>query len=57
MLIKQWFLKWAGAACMASLSLGVLAQGAFPDKPLKIVVPFGAGGVAYLTALELWPKS
>ena len=56
MLIKQWFLKWAGAACMASLSLGVLAQGAFPNKPLKIVVPFGAGGVADLTARTVAQK-
>lgn len=56
MLIKQWFLKWAGAACMASLSFGVLAQGAFPNKPLKIVVPFGAGGVADLTARTVAQK-
>lgn len=56
MLIKQWFLKWAGAACLASLSLGVLAQGAFPNKPLKIVVPFGAGGVADLTARTVAQK-
>lgn len=56
MLIKQWLLKWAGAACMASLSLGVLAQGAFPNKPLKIVVPFGAGGVADLTARTVAQK-
>lgn len=40
---------------LASLGLGFLspklqAQGAFPQKAIRIVVPFGAGGVADLTA-------
>ena len=47
---------YLGALCVASISLGAFAQGAFPNKPLKIVVPFGAGGVADLTARTVAQK-
>ncbi len=44
----------------ASLSVlpgtSVFAQSHFPSKPLKIVVPFGAGGVADLTARAVAQK-
>ena len=43
-------LKWVGLALAALLwAPWTLAQ-PFPSKPLKIVVPFGAGGVADITA-------
>ena len=42
-----WGALMAAAACLAPL--GAHAQ-TFPFKPLRIVVPFGAGGVADLTA-------
>lgn len=42
----------AGGALAALLADGVMAQ-AFPAKPVRIVVPFGAGGIADLTARAL----
>ena len=47
---------FASALCLAFFSLSAMAQGAFPSKPLKIVVPFGAGGVADLTARTVAQK-
>ena len=56
MKLNHIFRQWVSALCIASFSLGSFAQSAFPNKPLKIVVPFGAGGVADLTARTVAQK-
>jgi tripartite-type tricarboxylate transporter receptor subunit TctC len=43
-------LRWAGLALAAPALLAHPALAAFPDKPIRLLVPNGAGGVADLTA-------
>jgi putative tricarboxylic transport membrane protein len=38
------------AAILAVLALAPVAQAKFPDRPVRIILPFGAGGVADVTA-------
>jgi tripartite-type tricarboxylate transporter receptor subunit TctC len=49
---------FAGALLTALLALAPLnaAQAAWPEKPIKLVLPFGAGGVADVTARILADK-
>lgn len=45
---RQWILS--SLAVLASAGIAPAMAQAFPSRPLRIVVPFGAGGVADLTA-------
>src|SRR3989449_4045031 len=48
--------QWFGSATLAfCLSTSVLAQG-YPTQPIKILLPYGAGGVADITARVLAQK-
>ncbi len=49
------FLAGARIVLAAGLLTGALpviasAQGKYPDKPVRVILPFGAGGVADVTA-------
>jgi len=44
------------ALCLAVLLLPALASAQYPSRPIRIVVPFGAGGVADITTRSLAPK-
>jgi len=54
--LKSRWACFALAALLGVLSANAFSQSAFPSKPLKIVVPFGAGGVADLTARTVAQK-
>ena len=56
MTLRTSIFKWLGASVLVAFSVTLSAQTAFPNKPLKIVVPFGAGGVADLTARTVAQK-
>ena len=45
--------RWALCALVWAGALPALAQGDWPQRPITLVVPFGAGGIADLTARSL----
>ncbi|WP_141218092.1 tripartite tricarboxylate transporter substrate binding protein [Bordetella genomosp. 2] len=46
----KWKKAWRGIAAAALVAVPALAAGAYPDKPVKIVVPYSAGGSSDLIA-------
>ena len=53
---KSLWRKLAWVILLLVFSSNAFSQSAYPNKPIKIVVPFGAGGVADLTARTVAQK-
>lgn len=47
------YLKWMGAAGLATAGLPALAQDAWPNKPIRWIVPFAPGGTSSIVARSI----
>ncbi len=47
------YLKWMGAAGLATAGLPALAQDAWPSKPIRWIVPFAPGGTSSIVARSI----
>ena len=54
--MKKLLTTLATALCVAVVAMGTASAQTYPAKPIRIVVPFGAGGVADLTARTVAQK-
>jgi tripartite-type tricarboxylate transporter receptor subunit TctC len=48
--MQSWFLRAAAAAAIVLLSAAQTALGAYPERPITLIVPWGAGGGTDATA-------
>lgn len=55
MLNRRQFIHFTGASALCATAAQALAQN-YPSKPIRVIVPFGAGGVADLTARAVGQK-
>lgn len=53
---RRTVLSLAGAAALTAASSGAWAQAAFPNKPIKVIVPSAPGGVADILTRLIAPK-
>jgi tripartite-type tricarboxylate transporter receptor subunit TctC len=54
--IRNLIVALAGAAACASVSVSALAQAGYPNKPIRMVVPYAAGGVSDIMGRALAAK-
>lgn len=53
---RQWLAQAASAAAVVGMPLGAFAQASWPNKPVKIIVPFVPGGATDAVARMLGDK-
>src|SRR5690606_24091715 len=51
------YVPWKTVAATGLLAISALAHAAFPEKPIRLFVPFPAGGTTDVVARHLVPKA
>src|SRR5215510_3015863 len=53
---RLWWTTLTAAALLATVTQSTPARAEYPDRPIRIVVPFGPGGLADITMRHLGQK-